>query len=426
MLRLIKKAYHVLRAQGPRKVAQLTAQKIGHTVKIRLSYPLKYLQPISEIDPFDPASLPRPRLQRAGTSSLSLRWYMPAPSRGSGGHLNLFRIIEELARRGHRSEVAILDGPTSGQSREKWRAFNRSHFRSDAEVVWDSDPQRDVDLVLATTWISAYTAVRDTACAARAYVVQDWEPDFYARGTESILAENSYRLGFHHITAGPWLADRLRAAGATASPFPFAADPDIYYPVPAEHEPGKVHVVFYARPVTPRRCYELGLEALRLLNQRLGRDRLVVSFAGWPIAPFPAEFAIRRRGILPLEELRTLYSSADVVLVLSATNPSLLPLEVALCGVPVVDLKLDSVQGTIRDGVSARLAPPSPPAIAAAIAQLVAHPDEARALAERARQYALSCTWEATAIAVEAGLLEALEQQGQREIRLPLPLPGAG
>ena len=425
-MRLIRKAFLVWRAHGMRKVVELTTRKVGSAVRVRVSYPFKYLKPISEIDPFDTASLPRPRLHARGADRLSLRWYMPAPGRGSGGHLNLFRIIEELARRGHRSEVALLEGPLTGQSQAKWRAFIKEHFRADVDVVWDSDPQRDVDLVLATTWVSAYTAVRDTACAARAYVVQDWEPDFHARGSESIFAENSYRLGFHHITAGPWLADRLRGLGASASHFPFAADPDIYYPVPVEREPGKVHIVFYARPVTPRRCYELGVEALRLLNERLGRGRLVASFAGWPIAPFPADFTVRRRGILPLDQLRALYSSADAVLVLSSTNPSLLPLEVALCGVPVVDLALDSVKGTIKDGISARLAPPSPPALAAALADLVAHPEEARALADRARRYALTCTWEATAVAVEAGLFEALDQRGQGEIRLPLPLPGAG
>lgn len=418
-LRLIRKAYWVWRTQGLRTVTGMAARKLGRKLWVHSSYPYVYLKQISEIDPYDPASLPRPRNRPGTGSSWRLRWYMPQPGRGSGGHLNLFRIIDHLSKRGHTSEVAILSGVRTDVSKKEMESFIRSDFGANVRVVWDTDDMDDVDLVLATTWQSAYIAVRDTACAARAYVVQDWEPYFHARGSENLFAENSYRLGFHHITAGPWLAHRIEKLGATASPFPFAADPQTYYPEPGPRAEGKVHVVFYARPVTPRRCFELGVEALRLLNEQLGRGRLLVSMAGWEIGKWPADFAIKRHGILAPGPLRRLYSSADAVLVLSSTNPSLLPLEAALCGVPVVDLALPSAEGTLQDGVSARLAAPSPPAIAKAIADLVKHPDEARALAERARQHALTCTWDAAAAAVEAGLSRAMQQAAGREIAFP-------
>ena len=120
--------------------------------------------------------------------------------------------------------------------------------------------------------------------------MQDWEPDFYPRGSERILAENSYRLGHTHITAGPWLAGRLRELGLPAVHFHLGADQDEYHPDP-ERRPsgGRPHIVFYARPFTPRRCFELGCEALRLLDEWHGGGRLVVSMIGAKITPFPTE-----------------------------------------------------------------------------------------------------------------------------------------
>jgi len=405
---IVRKALRVWRNEGFVRLVRVSRSKLVDRIAFRRSYPFDYLKQISEVDPFDPASLPKPARQAGSRTNLSLRWYMPAPGRGSGGHLNLFRIIDQLKQRGHRSEVTILEGLRSGRSREQMAAFIRSDFLADVSVTWDTDSLGDVDIVLATTWQSAYVAVLDTACAARAYVVQDWEPYFHPHGSESIFAENSYRLGFQHITAGPWLSERLRELGASASPFPFAADPQTYYPDPGPRQPGRTHVVFYARPVTPRRCYELGVESLRLLNQRLGPGRLLVSMAGWPIPNWPADFEIVRHGILAPGPLRRLYSSADIVLVLSSTNPSLLPLEAGLCGVPVVDLAMPSLEGTLEDGVSARLAMPSPPALARTMADLIDHPEEARALGSRAREHALTCTWEAAGAAVESALVRSL------------------
>ena len=41
------------------------------------------------------------------------------------------------------------------------------------------------------------------ARGARFYLVQDFEPSFYAAGSEALMAEATYRFGFHGVTAGP-------------------------------------------------------------------------------------------------------------------------------------------------------------------------------------------------------------------------------
>src|SRR5690606_37442928 len=63
----------------------------------------------------------------------------------------------------------------------------------------------DVDAIFATAWETAYPVFVDPSTARRLYFVQDFEPTFYATGSNSVLAENTYRFGFHGITAGRWL-----------------------------------------------------------------------------------------------------------------------------------------------------------------------------------------------------------------------------
>jgi glycosyltransferase involved in cell wall biosynthesis len=411
-VRLLRKAVHVFRTEGVLQVLWLVVRKVLHVLRIRRvkGYPYRHFETISGLDPYQPETIPAPRLTWAMEPAMRLRWYVPEPGRGSGGHHTLLRLIQLLERKGHRSELAVLDGGHTGKSRSEMRAFVREHFGVDVRVVWDTDDLEDVDVVLASSWHSAYTVARDTRCAVRAYVVQDWEPDFYARGSEQIMAENSYLLGHAHITAGPWLAERLRRLGLLAEHFYLGADQEVYYPSEEARNPGRPHVVFYARPFTERRCFELGVEALRILDRELGPGRLLVSMVGSDIDTFPTGFDARWLGIVPPAELRRLYAGAGAVLVLSATNPSLVPLEAALCEAPVVDLRLPSAAGTFEDGITARLVPPSAGSIASALAELLADPASGRALGRRAREHALRFTWEAAAEQVERHLLDALRR----------------
>ena len=82
----------------------------------------------------------------------------------------------------------------------------------------------------------------------RFYLVQDFEPSFYPAGSESLLAEATYRFGFHGVTAGRWLSELLRRDyGMPADHFDFGRD--LTYAldraVGAEQRTG---VCFYSRP----------------------------------------------------------------------------------------------------------------------------------------------------------------------------------
>ena len=71
------------------------------------------------------------------------------------------------------------------------------------------------------------------ACAhirtRRLYLVQDYEPFFYPRGTEHALGEDTYRFGFRCIAIGWMVASLLRyGVGVQAQVAEYGCDNSIY------------------------------------------------------------------------------------------------------------------------------------------------------------------------------------------------------
>ena len=78
------------------------------------------------------------------------------------------------------------------------------------------------------------------------------EPFFTPVGTESVLAESTYRFGFCGLTAGTWLAEKLsKDFGMECHSYNLAVDTKVYFPKSMEK---RKKIVFYARPATPRFC----------------------------------------------------------------------------------------------------------------------------------------------------------------------------
>ena len=61
--------------------------------------------------------------------------------------------------------------------------------------------------------------------------MQDFEPEFYAKGSDYYFAEETYRFGFRGITAGDWLAETLSADyGMECSSVGLSYDKERYQP----------------------------------------------------------------------------------------------------------------------------------------------------------------------------------------------------
>ena len=97
--------------------------------------------------------------------------------------------------------------------------------------------------------------------------------------------------------------------------FSFSCDTKIYHPQPKKDDVKRVF--FYARPVTPRRDFELGLLALDLLCQKMPDVEVV--FAGWDLNAYYFPFKYKSLGIITPQQLAEQYTQSDLCFVISNT-----------------------------------------------------------------------------------------------------------
>src|SRR5207248_7472738 len=127
-------------------------------------------------------------------------------------------------------------------------------------------------------------------------------------------------------------------------------------------------VLFYARPETERRGFELGAFALSIVAKKLPEVEFVFVGCSPQLVDFP--FRALFLGVVPISDLGSLYRSCDVALVLSHTNLSLLPLELMACGCAVVSNEGPNVEWLLTDEC-VQFAKSSPRPLAEAIIELL-------------------------------------------------------
>lgn len=351
---------------------------------------------------------PGPRLERG--HPLRLVIVMSAPSPGSGGHTTLFRLVEALERAGHTCTLA-LQTRFGGDPTRHVDGIKKGWPAVVAEGVDGNGEWPDADVVVATSWQSAHdVAVRATYPIHRFYVVQDYEPWFYARGSAYALAEDTYRFGFDTITVGPMLAQLLKAQhGVEATVAPFGCDGDVYS---LQNLGSRRGVAAYIRPGTPRRGSALALEALRLFADA-APDHPVHLFGDTRFNP---GFAAVRHGHLYPRQLAALYNECVAGLALSFTNASLVPDEMLACGsIPVVNAS--PVSGDVFENGNIVKCLPTPGRIAEALLSLVHtvadQPERSHVAAASARKGGWLPAQEAVVRAVESAAYGPMGERGR-------------
>jgi O-antigen biosynthesis protein len=316
--------------------------------------------------------VPPPLPARSG-EPLEVAWVCVPQSEGGGGFTTLFRLVASLEQAGHRCIVYLHD--RHGWSLAQHQRTIRSWWPSiSAEIRDAANGIEDAHAIVATSWETAYQVLSTPARGARLYLVQDFEPLFYPAGSNALLAEATYRFGFHGLTAGRWLAQLLeREYGMAADAFELGCDLDRYGLDGAAKRTG---VCLYARPSTPRRAFELALAALDLFAER--HPDVDIHLYGEPVDNL--SFAATNHGLLAPAELNALYNRCIAGLTLSATNTSLVPYEMLAAGcIPVVnDAEHNRV---VLDNPEVVYVPATPFDLANALSALVARPAAERAAA---------------------------------------------
>jgi glycosyltransferase involved in cell wall biosynthesis len=349
-----------------------------------------------------------PARDLAGKESLKIAWIVPAWTRGSGGHMTIFRLIQMLERRGHECSIHVFD-PRHYDPRpaHELAASLRDEFlKLDAPVLKGLDDWAGADVGVATNWWTAYPLRDLPFCAEKVYLVQDFEPDFYARSAEYLWAEETYRMGYRGIAYTPWMADILRERyGMEAAPFDCGTDL-LTYQLGADASRDPATIAVYARQETERRAVQLSLAALGTLKERRPEVE-VVAFGTDRRLRAPLE--LHNIGVAPPAALAALYQRATAGLCLSLTTHSLVAQEMMASGLPVVELEGDNVSSALGgSGRLAMLAEPTPDSIADALERVLDDRPAAAAMAERARAFVEERTWERAGDQVESALRDYL------------------
>ena len=358
--------------------------------------------PAPLIDPV-PGMADRPRLHVA--------FVIPPFSIGSGGHNIIFQLVLRLERMGHTCSL-WFDDPF-GERDHEWAGVLRDR------VVESFAPVRaplfkgfgewyGADVAVATGWQTVFPLLEQPGVRARAYLVNDHEPEFYSTSVESIYAAETYRQGLYGIAGSPWLRDLyVERYGGEAGVFQYGVDHEVYHPRPIERRGDTV--VFYCRAVTPRRAVALGIMALAELHARRPDVRIVMFGDRDPLpTPFPYEHI----GIAGPEQLAWTYSEATVGVCLSLTNYSLIPQEMLACGLPCVDLEGASASSVFGADGPVELVPFDVAALAGALEHLLDDAADRERRSEAGKAFVAAHTWDNAAEQVEAEIRAALRARG--------------
>lgn len=372
--RVAMRPIRVLRAEGPRAFAARSLAKASQKLTVYKPVMLVKADEAARLDWTQPAVWRNDPIS-VQDGPVDIAWIMSPPGLESGGHQNLFRFIDFAEKAGHRCTVYLYSANDQPVSIPDVRAMLRTasaYPEVDAEIsMYDSSKgvHAGAQAIFATGWETAYPAFLDKSAARRFYFVQDYEASFYPLGTQSLLAENTYKFGFHGITAGGWLAHKLATEyGMSTDHFDFAVDKTHYS---VTNFGPRNEIFFYARPVTPRRAFEFGLMALAEFAKL--KPDVQITLAGWDVSNWEIPFRHVNLSSLDISELNAVYNRCAAGLVLSLSNMSLLPLELLSSGVtPVVNDGQNNRM--VSENPYIEYVPASPIAIARKLAEVIDDP----------------------------------------------------
>lgn len=347
--------------------------------------------------------------------SLLIHWVIPDFGIGAGGHMTIFRMVRYLEQLGHRQTIWIQNARNykTPLLAKQTIAHHYQPIGENVDVHFLPDDTEWItgDVVFATDCWTAYPVRSMSKFKKRCYFIQDYEPMFHAMGENYLIAQQTYNFGFTAITAGAWLKKKAEDHGMTAYDFPLCADTSVYSVNKTDkfRVKDKINIAFYSRSYTPRRAVKLGLAGLAELAKT--HQDIHVHCFGQDDLPAGPEFPYTNHGILSPEELAELYNSCDIGMVFSATNYSLIPLEMMGCGLPIVEMDVESTRYVFNENV-VTFAQPNVVSIASACSELIDNETKRNQQVASGLDFLKNISWKKAADNINAALYTELNNDG--------------
>ena len=336
--------------------------------------------------------------QSSTDSAIKISAVLPDFDKGSGGHLTFFRFLRVLnfynveltiwIYNGHQSHEQYMDKlykyfiPLTSITFKTIK--NNKQFQREAEGEW----------IFATNWISVYFVIQATRFNQRFYFLQDKEDLFTEYNHESLLAQYTFTFkDFIYLCAGDWLSEIPKSKNYSYTTFSLCADENYYQIIKKDLNNKKLKFFVMAQWRKPRRAVDLIWSLLSKLDQE-GVD-FEVHAAGHPIGQTTFPFKLIDYGTLTPNELCDLYNQCDFGFVFSATNYSLVPMEMMKAGLPVFEIKSESNKNIYPQG-TIQLLSPNPNEGCQQVLDFIFDGDKIHDQIQKAYSYANSLNWSDT------------------------------
>lgn len=223
-----------------------------------------------------------------------------------------------------------------------------------APVVRAVNWAEHLDVVVATEWGTAFWLSRISA-TVKCYFVQSDETRFHPEGSRwRHLAGLSYYHGVNYLTEARWIRAWLKDSfGHDAALVPNGLDPEIFGPAePLAAKTRRPRILLEGAIGLP---YKGMREAFAAVND-LDAEIWCVSSFGLPEANWKCDRFFEH---VPMQDMRRIYSSCDILLKLSRVEGFFgPPMEMMACGGAVVVGRVTGSDEYINDGENALVVDP--------------------------------------------------------------------
>ena len=208
------------------------------------------------------------------------------------------------------------------------------------------------DICVATLWNTAYLAKYiQNYCNNKKfiYIIQDYETIFYPNSSTAALIENTYSFNYFPVFSTSVLKDffymnnigQIKNRDMDYAVFNTASNAHLPELDTMKKRKEKKKLVFYGRPHRPRNCYELGIMAI---EQAINMN--ILNPDEWEFYSIGAKeneiflannVTIKALPYINVEEYKKNLSHYDLgISLMMSPHPSMVPIDLALSGVPVI------------------------------------------------------------------------------------------
>lgn len=311
----------------------------------------------------------------------------------SGGLAVICQHANRLKSRGH--QVSLIDITDSGTAID-WFP-NQS-----VAVIPLSQAPKDLEVAIATGW-QTISPLLQLKARRKLYFVQSDETRFYPSTKLKRRIRRGYQYGFEFLTEARWIQRWLEEEfGHPSTYVPNGLDPEIFYPdTPLVPKGERPRVLLEGAICLPFKGMKEAFEAIAPLDC----DVWCVSGSGTPEPDWRCDRFFER---VPMEEMRRIYASCDILLKMSKVEGFFgPPLEMMACGGTAVVAKVTGYDEYIVDNQNALVVEPNDIIGASnAVQRLIQDPSLRKRLSEAGQKTAQDWRWDKSIDALEALLTQ--------------------